>query len=367
MRRTTQQPRFPRSRRAPPCVAVLGLAALSAVSLVSTLTHADGPARFELVYETPAGCPSRQRFAEELRYRTSKIALDDASELRGTIALRVVEQRGRFAGTLDLTVDGATESRSLAGPRCESVVSALGLAAAVLVDPAANAAPLPPTLPAAPPTPASDAGAEEDAPPEAEAPPPAPDASARTEAPPPSPAPEEPARLTWSAEVSAGATTAIHDVDPIVIVGANVERRRARSRLWAAHLRASASLEKDVSATAGTVAYRAYGARLDGCPLVGSLASLDLDLDACAFVSMLLVPVSAPRAPVEHAQLRVLVSPGAVGRAHLRLGGTFGVALDLGVGLHPVQEQFLIEPRGEVFRVPRVYTFGALGLVVTFP
>ncbi len=364
MRGSTHQHRRPRSRAAPLASAALGLGGLL---LISRLTHADQPARFELAYEAPATCPSRERFAQELRFRTSKIVFDDTSELHGKIALRVEESRGRYAGTLVLTVDGATESRSVSGPRCESVVSALGLAAAILVDPAANAAPLPEAIPAIEPSPV-DAGPP-DAATDASAPTETPPPDASTAPPPPLPAPEPQSRLAWSAEIGAGATTAIHDLDPLLVLGAGVEAVRARRRLWAAHLRLFASLDHDVSANAGTITYRTYGGRLDGCPLVGTLEAIDLDLDACAFVSLLVVPVGAPSAPIEHAQVRALFSPGAVGRAVLHFGraSSFGLALDVGAGIHPVQEQFLIDPRGEVFRLPRVYSFGALGLVLTFP
>lgn len=336
----------------------LGALALAATTFaLARPGDADEPASFRLAYEAPAGCPTRENFAEALRFRTAKIVIDDRGTAgRGEIELVIRERRGKFVATLVLTVDGAKESRTMEGSRCETVAYAASLAAAILVDPAARTEAVPALT-----TPPVEAGAkdaeDEDASPDGGTHDAGPDAETSSPAvypPPDSPPPST--SLHPTAAVAVGATTAIHGIDPTLGVRGGVEARRGNLRLWTARLGAFAGLASDVTSPIGTVRYQPLTARFDACPLVGRWgASL---LDACVFGAVWLVPVSAPGAPVDHPQLRALFSPGLSARAGLPLGAgsSWALALDLSVGFHPAEERFRLEPRGEVFRLPRVYS-----------
>jgi hypothetical protein len=257
------------------------------------------------------------------------------------------------------------------------VVGALSLAAAVLIDPAARTDALPATLTVGEATDdggapldatsgdqsdaasidaaSTDAGEEDGGPVVVEVPPPPP---------PPSDSPDS-LRTRLSFELGAGATTAIEGIDSTLGLGVGLRRTRGASSLWALRAIAFASLGGEVSAAEGTIAYRAYGARLDACPFVGRISAL-LSLDACAFGALWLVPVNAPDARIDHPQTRVFATPGLVGRA-TAARGAFALAFDLGAGVHPVSERFRIEPGGEVFRLQPVYGFAGIGVVLTTP
>lgn len=325
---------------------------------------ADEPTRIALRFDAPRACPAEERFRQELGYRSSKLVIDPGAESSARLEVAIAERGGTFTGRLVLALGGAEETRTVAGARCESVVAALSLAAAVLLDPEARTDPLPESLPPVPPAPEPEADAAP--PPIADAGPPetgAPDSTPEPFPPPLPPRDEKPWVL--SAEAALGGTTAVHGIDPLAAVGIEARRIvRTRSR-GAARLLVFATPGGEVTALPGTVAYGAYGARVDLCPLSSTPAGT-IRIDACAFGSAWLLPVRSPTAAIDRAQLRTLFTPGALARAGVGVG-PLTLALDLGLGVHIAEERFLIEPRGEVFRVPRVYGVGGLGASLPIP
>ena len=341
----------------------MGLSATAAVGLAIVLAHvpvsADEPARLSLAFDAAPGCPSRERFEQELAYRTSRLVIDPSRDASSRLDVRITEQRGRYVGKLVLALGGASESRAVTGARCETVVAALSLAAAVLVDPGARTDPLPATLE---PAPIEDAGTDADAPepePEAAAPPPAPIDAAPIEPPPPPPPPPEGPRFVPSVEIGAGATTAIDGVDPLALLGFGVRRRGT----GALRLVGAIATPAEASAAPGTIAYQLQGGRLDVCPLALGDA---LRLDACAFGAVWAVAVRAPSAAVDLPQIRWLVTPGAIARAGV-VTGRVTLSVDVGAGVHVAQERFRIDPAGEVLRVPLVYGLGGVGAALAIP
>jgi len=133
------------------------------VSLTASLAlmlalGADGPPRpTEVIFAAPDGCPTRERFEQELVFRTTRVRPADAAEATAHLDVSVTQQGKRFNGRVAVrTDDGKNIVRAFGGPRCESVVAALSLAAALVLDPegtktGALPAALPPLLPIASP------------------------------------------------------------------------------------------------------------------------------------------------------------------------------------------------------------------------
>lgn len=106
------------------------------------------PVRFEVV----APCTDAPRFAESVAARTPRIAPTDARDAE-SVEVRVEGTRGSFR---IVPVRGAPSAeRTLEGASCEEIVSALGLAVALVFDPDATdkPQPKPAPAPAAPPSP----------------------------------------------------------------------------------------------------------------------------------------------------------------------------------------------------------------------
>lgn len=98
-----------------------------------------------LRYEAPAGCPDGATFFGEVTARTSRARARRAGEDARVLVVRIVRRGASFSG--ELTIEDARQRsspRDVTGDSCAEVVSALGLVAALAVDPAASVAPRPP-------------------------------------------------------------------------------------------------------------------------------------------------------------------------------------------------------------------------------
>ena len=115
------------------------------------LTAAEERRPTSVTFDAPSGCPARERFEQELVFRTTRVQLvDEGPEATAHIEVKLAQVARRFTGRLTVrTADGKSVTKELKGPKCESVTAALSLAAALVLDPeGANTAPLPASLPA---------------------------------------------------------------------------------------------------------------------------------------------------------------------------------------------------------------------------
>jgi hypothetical protein len=107
---------------------------------------------FNLNYQAPEGCPPRERMLQEILARTDTARLVALRTNYMFTANLVATDNGSFLG--DLTIEpkeGRPSIRTVDGPSCEEVVSALALITALTLDPNAQLGPvsvaLPPALP----------------------------------------------------------------------------------------------------------------------------------------------------------------------------------------------------------------------------
>ena len=110
-----------------------------------------------IVFHAPAGCPDEAAFTGQITARTQRARLAAAGEVARTFSVTISPARGARARG-KLVIDdprGPSASRAVSGT-CEEVVSALGLVAALAIDPRASTAPKPLSAqppPAPPPSP----------------------------------------------------------------------------------------------------------------------------------------------------------------------------------------------------------------------
>jgi hypothetical protein len=136
--------------RGAPCVSSIAILGASAEA------RADDAEPIRILYEAPAACPDASQFADEITARTRRARIASAGEQGRTFAVKIRGTAGKATGRLTLTEAGGRKAqRDVAGGTCEEVVSAIGLIAALAIDPQASTAahPAPPPLPPPPPPP----------------------------------------------------------------------------------------------------------------------------------------------------------------------------------------------------------------------
>ena len=137
-------------------------AALAACSVTAAAQEAEGPARVAIEYDAPLECPDVDGFVQALQARTNR-AEQVAPELADqTFQVEIgADDIGGYQGDLALVVDGrVTGRRHVDGASCQEVVDALGLAAALSVDPEALVREPPRPTPAPEPPNAEGSGAD---------------------------------------------------------------------------------------------------------------------------------------------------------------------------------------------------------------
>jgi hypothetical protein len=132
------------------------LAAVIAVGvLVAAPARADPPP-LRVDYQAAEGCPDEEVFVGEIRRRTPLARLAAPGEEGFRVHAEIVRRDEVSDGRLVLGAGEARVTREIRSERCEEVVSAFALIAALAIDPRAISAPLPPAPPpAAPPVPPS--------------------------------------------------------------------------------------------------------------------------------------------------------------------------------------------------------------------
>lgn len=323
--------------------------------LLAVILAADGPAlrRTFVDFVGPAECPTVAVFEEQLTRRTDVVSLVPRSEASALISITLTRAGKRFTGTARLRLDdGTTTSRTLSGNRCDTLVQALALASALVLDPEhAKTGALDSPMPTAEPTepaaltqpPALEPPVEK-----------APEVVVTT----PEPAPSPPRSLELLVLAEGGAA---NNVSATFDLGAGA---RAQLYLGNQEGRWRAVLGLGAGGLSGRLVESVNGRARYAPRFVGELEAgaglgwrwLHLALTVAARLEPLFV--EGLDGDVTSSALRALVSVGpalslAFGFHDVQLGVRASVPVSLR------QERYLIEPRGEVFSVP------SLGLTVS--
>lgn len=350
--------------------------ALSALVTLVVLSAAQRPAA--LAYDAPEGCPSRDFFERALLYRTDRVTLVPPGAASARLRVTVTKRGKQYAGTLVMRTDDAGgNTKTLKGAKCETVVVALSVAAALLLDPeGAKLGPLPDVLPPLPPSavppvaePVADSNAELSAAPAPEAALVLPEAPAVALPPTPTPTPTlvQPAPAAprrWPeprlALFAAGHLTTAVSASVDVGGGAAVDLD------WptlATRLTLGAGSGRTVAATSGEAQYFFHAlAQLD----VGARLRVDRvrpEVGAALQVLPLALRAVEPGAPTF---TRVLVGVGPYARVGVEVEAwRFAAQAQLGFNL--LREHYVIAPSGTVFSAPAAYLAAALQVGHTLP
>ncbi len=305
-------------------------------------------------YVAPPDCPAATVFEQELTRRTDVVQLVPKPEASALVSVTLERKGKRYSGVALLRLDdGTVTRRALSGPKCDTLVQALALGAALVLDPEhAKTGPLDATDP--PPPPAVEPPAVE--PPAVEPPPVVDPAPGVTTAP---PTVIEPPRLPesspWSVVVFAEGAAA-NGVSNAFDFGGSARGQlqygdRTRSLRFVGALGVGGLGGRVVESAVGRARYAPrFVAELEaGAALEWS--SLRIGLTAAVRLEPLFV--EGLDGDEVSSALRALVSMGPALSAtaivgHLELGARAMLPITLR------RERYLIVPRGEVFAVPAV-------------
>lgn len=292
--------------------------------------------RVELAYTDRAGCRLAASFPRQFFGRTERaqLAAGDASSV--AITVTIARDGANYRGELVLAETGEPPAqRELTGASCEEVIAALGLIAAVFVDPNARTEAKLPDEPAP--------NAPTGLPPERR------DAS----------------RWWFGATVDATLDSAVApELVPGVAVGfeALVERRSVLSPLFSLSLRRTAT--GHASASGGVAALQATLMRSSACPLrlpgTGPLAARP-----CVFLDAGAVHAVGTNTTLPAERTSAWLAPGVSLRAELLLLGHLVVSAEGGAAFPLLRQGYYFDPlrpESRAFYVPSVAGTARLGV-----
>jgi hypothetical protein len=229
--------------------------------------QAPSPHSVALEYQAADGCPDSAFFAREVRARTLQVAFTQGREVSRSFKVAVRSTPGSYSGFLWIAdARGAVSERRFEAAKCEDVIVALALVAALAVDPNASAAPGV-SAKAEEATPAKRSEVREPAPRLAPAPvaPAAPTFDRRPQS--------APARARiWSSGPAFGVLTATTTA-PLLSIGWSVEVEEKRSGLAPGARLMPFFAETGTTGPSGDSAeFRLIAARLEGCALALALS-----------------------------------------------------------------------------------------------
>jgi hypothetical protein len=332
--------------------------------LAMLLAASPAPRPTAVRWTAPAECPDASSFARALAFRTDKVALVGPGEApTAWLEAVVTRARDRYAGVISVRLPSGATTRTVSGRRCESVVEALSLIAALLVDPEnARTSPLPPEVlqpvPEPPPV-------EVPVAPVPEPKPPAPEQVPEPSAPALDPAPAmkavasvepvAPVESPWRVRllVAAHGTTAISGLfDVGGHAGVSVERGPFVGRVAL-----GAGGGAMVQSSIGRARYPFHlltsleaGAGLQRGPLFG---------EATLCATLLAFTVTSVDAAAPAVVWRWILPVGPALRAGLALGA-FRLGASVQAGLNVRRDTYVVTPDGEVFTTPLLFVHPAV-------
>ena len=319
-----------RARRALAFIAV-------AVALAS-LARADEERSVRLTYRAPGGCPDEASFFAQVRARTSRVRR--TVDGRWALDVGVTKAGDETAAHLVLRdPDGRISERDVAGERCDEVVTAIALVAALAIDPMAR-------------TEASVSAAS----PSRSSPPPV-SSSPAPPPPPPPPAPPErlhlapPAAEGWSFGAALGVLASLAAA-PVFMVGpaAFFEVIGPAHGPLAPTFRLGATFAPNQStnpAQGGTATFRWTSGLLDACPF--AWRPRGWSLEPCLRFEAGVVQAAGSDVVSPLSATRAWFAAGALGHAAWRFAGPFVLEGDLGLVFPLVRDSYSFFPARDIY------------------
>lgn len=324
---------------------------MSALVLIAVLAASPDARPVHVTIELPpSGCPLTTEFSRRLVYRSERVQLiAETDRAAGWLDVKIAPSATGFEGTLVIrTVEHPADRRVINGKKCETVIDALALSAALLLDPQAKLGPVPAEAPVPEVivlTPKPE--------PKPEPKPALPEVVIPNRQ--PDPTPNGPV-ITILAQ---GHITTVASGNTDLGGGLGVEL--SSQQRWAELFRPIARLGfgigsgRTLQSTAGEMRYVVHalsrlelGARfLDG-PLRPSVGLA---------MHLLTMEVASLAADDNRRSLRWLPVPTLWAGLSLRLGG-WSISAQVDGGAHLVRENYVIDPDGAVFGVPQ-FALGA--------
>jgi hypothetical protein len=335
--------------------------------------QADGREPILVAYAAVVECPGQDVFVSQVLARTARARLAEPGEVGRTFVIAIRMEASEFRGVLTVaTPTGETSLREVNAERCDEVVSALALVAALAIDPQAVTTPLPPPAPAPPPSSSTPAPVllPEPAPPFIAPPlPPAPVVVAP--APPPAPLPLPPPP-SWHLAVGAQGDV-VYGVAPDLVAAPRgyLEIDHAGARLGLSVVGWPSRVE-DTDLGDATITWVA--ARVEGCPTSLTGATL-IGLWPCAALDAgVLVGTGHGKTDetnlVGRTSTRSWLAADLLLRLTLEPGDSLQIRLEGGAALPILRPEFVFQQgtvEERIHEVPVVGAFAGLGAGVRLP
>lgn len=320
-----------------------GISLVELVVLGWSSAAAPAPIPIRIDFDAPAGCATAEAFYDALRARTDRVRLATKGERSWNVQVRLSRSGARVHGELRVIHEhGATDTRTVDGSSCDTVVQALSLTASLAVDEVAEE--IAPPSPATPP-PAAPAPKE-----------PSPPAATR-EAP--------PFRLELGAHV-----LLTQVVSPYVSVGGAIAARMTQQRTDSAFSPsvgvALIHARNDLLQSPDNAAIQWTAAALTACPLRWQIADF-VGVQPCATAVAGWLAATGRGVTYPESVVRSWWSAGGLVRAAASLGGGTAFELEAGLSAPFVHRRFiLLSPEVNVGGTPVISPLVALGIAHLF-
>jgi hypothetical protein len=352
--------------RPPPKMTTSGVTAfVAACALARGAGAQDSAEPIGLAYQAPLGCPEADAFFREITARTTRVSLAKQGEAARTLHVVVARRGIVFAGRLWFEETAAQSSaREVTDTTCGEVVGALGLVAALAVDPRASTAPVsapvaaPPSTVVAPaPTGTAQAGSTRE-------PPKTGSVRARLGIELQPPARAAPLRF------AAGAQIELVTVAGAVFAGRMFVDLEAGDpgAVWSPSFRLALgrSLDIEKRASVGGATLRFTQASLEVCPLTVAIAS-SFAMRPCAGVSAGVLEAQGKDVFAARAQTRPWVTTSAHARLEWEPLRRLALDVDLGALAPLYRDSFFFNPNVPIYQAPPFGFVGRMGVCVLFP
>ncbi|AUX24516.1 hypothetical protein SOCEGT47_050540 [Sorangium cellulosum] len=321
-----------------------GISLVELVVLGWSSAAAPAPIPIRIDFDAPAGCSTAAAFYDALRARTDRVRLATEGERSWNVHVRLSRAGSGVHGELRVIHErGETDTRTVKGASCDTVVQALSLTASLAVDEVvAESAP---PVPVAPP-PAAPAPRE-----------PAPPVDAAREAPP------------FRLEIGAHAVLT-QVVAPHVSFGGALAARMTQQRMddvFSPSLGvALIHARNDLLQSAGNAAIQWTAAALAACPLRWQITGF-LGVQPCATTAVGWLAATGRGVMYPESVVRSWWSAGGLVRAAASFGGGTAVELEAGISAPLVHRRFiLLSPEVNVGETPVISPLVGLGITHLF-
>lgn len=321
-----------------------------------------------VAYDAQSRCPSAQYFVDQIRSRFDRIREADRDEpsIRLVVSVRVVGDAA--SGRLEVHgLDGNMNAREMRARRCEDLVAALALVAALSIAREAKLELVAPTTPATMPVSDGSVPAE-----------PATAMPSSTNVPPPTPAPDRGAtiaggsaqaplprsRISWS--LGAGSSMLGHALPAITWGGRTwVQARVDRGGAWspAGRLSLGAAAMFPTAVGAGEARFQLLTARVDLCPM--ALRWQVLAVEPCVSVEGGALFGQGVGIRVPRAASAPWLTAGPLGRLGATVGSRVTVEVESGLVV-PLSRPFMTFEEALAYEVPVWGFVTGLGATMQF-